>query len=34
MTDLASPHGFAWALALLFVAYLAVVGGRMIRAAP
>ena len=32
--DLASPHGFAWSLALLFVAYLAVVGGRMIRAAP
>ncbi|UHC15382.1 MFS transporter [Methylobacterium currus] len=32
--DLASPHGFAWSLALLFVAYLAVVGGRVIRAAP
>jgi MFS family permease len=32
--DLASPHGFAWALAGLFLAYLAVVGGRVIRASP
>ncbi|MGY2048448.1 MFS transporter [Methylobacterium sp. JK268] len=32
--DLASPHGFAWSLAALFLAYLAVVGGRVVRAAP
>lgn len=32
--DLASPHGFAWSLAGLFLAYLVVVGGRLIRAAP
>ncbi|WP_407518674.1 MFS transporter [Methylobacterium oryzisoli] len=32
--DLASPHGFAWSLALLFGAYLVVVGLRVVRASP
>ncbi|RVU16335.1 MFS transporter [Methylobacterium oryzihabitans] len=32
--DLASPHGFAWTLAALFGAYVAVVGLRLIPAAP
>ncbi|MFE1602706.1 MFS transporter [Methylobacterium sp. ID0610] len=32
--DLASPHGFAWSLAGLFIAYLVVVGGRVMRAVP
>ncbi|GJD52227.1 putative MFS-type transporter YcaD [Methylobacterium crusticola] len=32
--DLASPHGFAWSLAALFLGYLVVVGGRLVRARP